>query len=235
MKHVAFLFWAILISASCASAQAASQSSWLFGSPFAGTMAVTSATSTPSDVPAASDPAASDLPATAAPSSPSASEPQQSGVRSVYQKFPFQLYGGYTFVRFNATSNYSADRNGLSFGAAYFYKDSFFGVEGDLTATFGSLAGYSSKFLIASGGPRFRWSGPRGIEYWGHGLVGGAHFTPRTSLGSQGAFAYRVGGGVDFNFSTHLSARAGVDLLGTHFFNKNQNSPLVTGGIVYKF
>ena|ERR1700722_7898439 len=230
MKHVAFLFGVILISASCASAQATSQSSGLFGSPFAGTMAITSATNTPTAFPSASD-----LPAAAVPASPSASEPQQPGVQSVYQKYPFQLYGGYTFVRFNATSNTSVNRNGFSAAAAYFYKDSFFGVEGDLTATFGTLQGYSSKFLIASGGPRVRWSGPRGIEYWGHGLVGGAHFTPRTALGSQGAFAFRVGGGVDFNFSTHLSARAGVDLLGTHFFNRNQNSPLISGGIVYKF
>jgi len=235
MKHVAFLFVVILISASAASAQATSQSSWLFGSPFAGTLAATSAASTPSAFPAVSDPAGSDLPPATVPASATASEPQQTGVQSVYQKFPFQLYAGYTFVHFNATSNTSLNRNGFSLGAAYFYKDSFFGVEGDLTATFGTLAGYSSKFLIASGGPRFRWSGPRGIEYWGHGLVGGTHLTPRTALGSQSAFAYRVGGGVDFNFSTHLSARAGADLLGTHFFNKNQNSPLITGGIVYKF
>jgi hypothetical protein len=130
-------------------------------------MAIASATNTPSAHPAATDPAASDLPGANAPAAASTSEPQQPGVQSVYQKFPFQLYGGYTFVRFNATSNYSADRNGLSFGAAYFYKDSFFGVEGDLTATFGSLAGYSSKFLVASGGRDFDGPAPVGSSIGG--------------------------------------------------------------------
>ena len=54
-----------------------------------------------------------------------------------------------------------------------------------------------SWFLFGGGGPRFRWSGPRGLELWGHALFGRTHFTPQTAFGPQEAFAYEAGGGVD--------------------------------------
>jgi len=63
----------------------------------------------------------------------------------------------------------------------------------------GSVGGVSTKYVQAMGGGRARWAAPRGIEVWGHGMVGGSHFLPQTAFGSQTSFAYEIGGGVDLN------------------------------------
>jgi hypothetical protein len=85
------------------------------------------------------------------------------------------------------------------------------------------------------GGARYRVEGPPGLEFWIHGLVGAAQFLPQTEYGSKDAFAYAVGGGVDFTRrNRRLGYRVQVDLLGTRFFGTHQYNPEVSIGIVYK-
>lgn len=160
--------------------------------------------------------------------------PQTSAV-PIYETYAWQLAANYTFFHFNEGGGFSPNSNGVIFTGNYYFRDWLAG-EGEIMGTWGSQAGFTSHFVFAGGGPRFRWSLPRNLELFGHGLVGGAHFTPQTSLGSRNAFGYVLGGGVDVNaHHRRFAYRVGADMVGTRFFSSNQFSPRVYAGFVFKF
>jgi hypothetical protein len=162
-----------------------------------------------------------------------APEPQQ--IQGVFENYSWQAYAGYTFVRFYELPGVAENQNGLNVGVTYFYRD-WVGFDIEALAAHGSLAGASSWTMFVGAGPRLRTSLGRNLEVFGHALVGGAYFSPETPYGSQGAFGYELGGGVDYNPShSRFSLRVEGDLLGTRFFQTNQWSPKVSAGIVYKF
>ena len=179
MRHFAFLCGAVLILAHGAGAQLNLASPLLPGSPLAVIVAAPAA-----------DPAATPAWALSAPAEP----PQ--GVYGVFQDFNFQAYAGYTFFRFYALPNLTENMNGLNFSVVYYPHGHRIGADGEIIAAFGSAAGVSSKFVSGVGGARYRRSGPRGLEVWAHGLVGGAHFLPQTPYGGLNAFSLELGGGV---------------------------------------
>jgi len=103
-------------------------------------------------------------------------------VYGVFQNYNWQIYGGYSFMRFYAASKPSLveNMNGLDLGIAYFLpKASWFGVEGQFVGEFGSLDGFESRFTLGAGGARFRWSIPRGLVIWAHGMGGFSHLLRR--------------------------------------------------------
>jgi len=169
----------------------------------------------------------------ASPARPAADPPQ--GVQGVFVNYSWQAYFGYTFVRFYEVPGMQQDTNGFNYSMVYFLKD-WFGLDGEFAATHTSQNAFNGWLLFGGGGPRFRWSGPRGLELWGHVLFGYSHFTPQTSYGGQGAFAYTAGGGADINIRhTRWALRLGADMVATNYFNTYQYSPKAFAGIVYKF
>lgn len=169
----------------------------------------------------------------------SSSEPQERpSVYGVFPTYAWRAYAGYSFFRFYIASkpNLTENMNGLDFGIAYYPHSAWYGVEGQFFLELGSLFGASSKFALVSGGPRFRWSAPRGAEVWGHALIGYTHFLPQTALGTQNAFAFEVGGGADLGSRrSRFAIRLEGDLVGTRYFGTYQFSPRFAGGIVYKY
>jgi len=244
MRQVFSVLGAILICVTLAGAQEHPASARLFATPYftlapAGDSAITTAPlpgSSFSVAPGmlAANPSAP-APLAAANLSPSAAAADPQFVQSVYQTYHWQAYFGYTFFRFYIVPGQQQDTNGFNYSMVYYFNN-WFGVDGEFAATEGSRFGFDGWFLFGGGGPRFRWSGPRGIELWGHFLAGYSHFTPQTPFGEQGAFAYAVGGGGDINIRhSRWALRAGADMVGSHFFNTYQYSPKAFGGIVYKF
>jgi hypothetical protein len=241
MRNFAISLGMVLLLASAAGAQS-NQSSFSATSPSPSLSAVSQLPEFALNAPVAAAPetpaasASAALPSESLPSTPSPAGAPPQGVHGVYQNYSFQIYGGYTFMRFYEVPSITQTQNGFNIGGVYYYKSGFVGADGELLATFGSALGYHSRLSFAGGGPRFRWSGPRGLELWGHALVGGAHLTPRTAFGSQGAFGYVAGGGIDVNaHHRRIAYRAEADLLATRFFNTYQYSPQVSVGIVFKF
>jgi hypothetical protein len=176
------------------------------------------------------------VPSYALPSEPIPAAKPQGGVIGVYENYSFQAYVGYTFLRFYEAPGMIQSRNGFDSSLVYYFHSGTFGADGSLLSAFGSQFGESSRFVFAGGGPRARWSLPRGLEVFGHGLVGGSHYTPQTAFGSQGAFAYEVGGGIDATaHRQRLAYRFELDMIGTHYFNTQQLSPKASIGIVWKF
>jgi hypothetical protein len=224
MRYVSILCGAFLVFAWGTGAQLGPASSFLFGSP-------SPALAAPAPIADAAAPKpTANLLALSAPADP----PQ--GVYGVFQDFNFQVYGGYTFLRFYALPNFTDNMNGFNFGVVYYPGGRRIGADGEFVAAFGSSSGVSSKFASGMGGARFRFSAPRGLEAWVHGLVGGAHFLPQTPYGGLGAFSYELGGGIDLMpHHRRLGYRIQADMLGTRFFGTYQYSPKISAGIVYKF
>ena len=155
---------------------------------------------------------------------------------SVIPRYAFQLYAGYTFVRLYAYPGLEANRNGFDISASYFPRAGMFGMEGALTATYGSLNNEKSDFAFAGGGPRFRWDAPRGLELWAHGLVGWSNFLPQIAGFSQDGLGYELGAGIDVNAHLqHFAFRVEGDMIGTRLYDRSQYSPKFSVGIVYKF
>ena len=227
MRHLGFVLGAIVLFA--ASAQASP------GDPAASTVTTQSA--------ASYAPATDTLYAAAwTPATPSLAEPAQpdpapaSLVQSVFQTYNFQAYVGYTFFRFYAEPKLTNDMNGLNLALEYYPGGKWFGADGEFIGTFGSVPTCTTKFVMAAGGGRVRWLGPRGIEVWGHALVGYSNFLPQSAFGNQAAFAFETGAGVDLNIRQQRWAiRLAGDLIGTRYFSTGQYSPKFSAGLVYKF
>ena len=183
-------------------------------------------------VPAPASPAAAGWPSPSPLPSAAPAEPPQ-GVYGVLQNFDWQLYAGYTYLRFYELPNTVLNMNGFDVSVAYYHRGGWIAAEGAMVGAFGSQ---SSKFVQGVGGARFRWSKPRAVELWAHGLVGGAHQSPQTPYGSQTAFGFEGGGGLDIHaHHRRISYRLEGDVLGTRFFSTYQYSPKASVGIVYKF
>lgn len=168
-----------------------------------------------------------------APAAGAGSDQAPPGVYGVFPSYRYQVYAGYTFLRFYVIPNVAENTNGVNFSIAYYFRDSL-AVDGEAAATFGTYSGESSRFYLYMGGLRYRHPVGR-FDVWIHGLAGGAHFTPLTPYGNQDAFAYEAGGGVDFTpRGLRLSFRLQADAFGSNFFGTYQYSPKISFGVVYK-
>ncbi len=183
--------------------------------------------------------AAAAMPAADAMGSAATSRPDQRepGVYSVFERYTWQASAGYTFLRFYAIPGVTQDMNGLNLSLVYYRQGGSAAADAEMVvAAGGSQWGSTSKFASAMGGLRYRFALTRKMEWWVHGMAGGSHFLPQTAWGSQTAFAYAAGGGVDFNARRHrIAYRVSADMIGTRFFGTYQYSPRVSVGIVYKF
>ena len=149
--------------------------------------------------------------------------------------YSWQLYAGYTFFNFYEVPRTTNLENGFDVAVDYFPRAGWIGAEGDMQATFGHQLGCTSKFVMAAGGLKLRWAGPRGTQFFIHGLAGGAHYFPQTAYGGPNAFGYEAGGGVDLAHGRRMAIRAEADAVGTRFFGTYQYSPKFTIGVVFKF
>lgn len=185
---------------------------------------------------AAANTALAPEPATLSLSSEPAPAPKPQQPIGIHAAYNFQAYVGYTYMRFWEAPGFIESRNGFNSSLSYYFHDNIFAAEGSFLGAFGSQAGYRSRFLFAGGGPRVRWSAPRGLELWAHGLFGGSHYLPQTAYGTQGAFGYEIGGGVDITAHRQRFAyRFEANMIGTKYFNTYQFSPMGAAGVVFKF
>ena len=231
MRHLGLVLGAVVLCALSTSAQASLES------PTSSTPATQSAVS---PLPVANTLYAVALtPATASSSLAQPAQPEPapaSLVQGVFQTYNLQAYVGYTFFRFYVEPKFTTNMNGLNLGLDYYPGGRWIGVDGEFVGTFGSAPGCTTKFVMAAGGPRFRWLGPRGIEVWAHGLAGYSNFLPQTAFGNHSAFAFETGAGVDLNVRQQRWAlRFAGDAIGTHYFSTFQLSPKFSAGIVFKF
>jgi hypothetical protein len=158
------------------------------------------------------------------------------GVQGVGFQTNSEAYVGYTYLRFYALPTLTENTNGFNASIAYYPRDHWYGLDGEIAATFASESGGSSSLFLGMGGGRIRHRALRGTEVWVHGLAGGGHSTPKMPYGGEGAFAFEGGGGIDIGaHNRRLAYRIEADVVGTRFFDVFQYSPKVSVGIVFRF
>lgn len=251
MRQFAFLLGALVFFAGAAGAQSSLDSTPVADSSAVSAAAVSQDTSIPQLFAASADPSDGASGATSSSSNSGNSTgaeansalsqdttppPARVPVQSVFAQYNWEAYLGYTFLHFNVKPSYSKNTNGLNLSVQYFPHTGAFGFDGETIATFASVANQTARFWTGMGGGRYRYAGPRGIEIWGHALLGGAKFVPQTPFGNQTAFAYELGGGADIGaFNHRLAFRFAGDMVGTRFFSTGQYSPKFSAGIVFKY
>ncbi len=208
MRHVAFLCGIVLFFAFTAGAQVNSGASLLLGSP---------------------------MPAFAVPAAEPA-EPAPQGVYGVLQNYNWEAYAGYTHFVFYELPGVTGNLNGFNMSLVYYPHGGHFAGDGEFAAAFAPQGDFNTTIVMGLGGVRYRLQVGRQIYVWGHGMVGGAKFTPQTAFGGEDAFAFAVGGGVDL-MPRHgrLGIRLQADMVGTRFFGTHQYNPKVSAGLVYHF
>ncbi len=245
MKQAAIVcgaVFAILIASCAASAQTVAAGPATFDStasptiaePFVAELGV--APAIPSFAMAsAAMPAAAAMPAsqTDAPPSGSGADQPPVGVYGVFPSYKWQVYVGYTFLRFYVVPGVEDDTNGVDFSIAYYFRDRV-AVDGELAVTGGTYTGENSQFFLGMGGLRYRH--PLGeAAVWIHGLGGEAHFSPQTAYGGEDAFGYEAGGGIDISpRRLRVSLRLEADMVGSRFYGTYQYSPKISFGVVFK-
>jgi hypothetical protein len=168
-----------------------------------------------------------------APPSGSGADTPPVGVFGVFPSYKWQVYVGYTFIRFYVVPGVENNTNGLDFSVAYYFRDRV-AVDGELAVSGGTYTGQGSQFFIGMGGLRYRH--PVGESaVWIHGLGGEAHFSPQTPYGSEDGFGYELGGGMDVSpRRLRVSVRLEADMVGTHLYGTYQYSPKISFGLVFK-
>jgi hypothetical protein len=238
MKQSAFLFAAVLLLAASVGAQANPDNS-LPVAPAAPAATTANAAGEPSLFAVAAAPAltaASGAGAAVSSATGLGATDQQPSVYGVIQNYNWQVNGGFTFLRLYVVPHVTENMAGLNLGMVYYPGGKWIGADGEFDGAWGSLIGHTSKYVQGMGGARFRWAAPRGLEVWGHGMIGGSKLLPQTAFGNQGSFSYEVGGGVDINpHQRRFAYRISADMVATHFFSTYQYSPKISAAIVYKF
>jgi hypothetical protein len=153
-----------------------------------------------------------------------------------YGENPNKWQLGITFalVRFRS-SVYYASAPGFNTSLAYWWKE-WIAIEGSVTTAFAPpvFANEHFRYLGYAAGPKFSFGHTR-FEPWAHALVGGVHLIPQTASGGQNGAEITMGGGVDYVLNNVISAKAGVDYLGTHMFGEWQSSAQILAGFSFRF
>jgi hypothetical protein len=181
----------------------------------------------------ASPPAAEAMPSWPAKSPSPASKPKP---KTYYNENPnkWQLGLAFALVRFRS-SVYYATAPGLNSSLAYWWKE-WVAIEGSVTTAFAPpvFANEYFRYLGYGAGPKFSFGHGR-LEPWAHALVGGVHLIPQTASSGRNGAEFTLGGGVDYLINDVISAKGGVDYLGTHMFGEWQSSVQIVAGFSLRF
>lgn len=181
----------------------------------------------------ASAPAADGTPSWPAKPALPASKPTP---KTYYNENPnkWQLGLGFALVRFRS-SVYYASAPGFNSSLAYWWKE-WVAIEGSITTAFAPpvFANEHFRYLGYGAGPKFSFGHGR-LEPWAHALAGGVHLIPQTASSGRNGAEFTMGGGVDYLINDVISAKGGVDYVGTHRFGEWQSNLQVVAGLSLRF
>jgi hypothetical protein len=145
-----------------------------------------------------------------------------------------QLFGGYSYTRFDSPTLGFANPSNLSgFNISPAFNLTYgFGVKAELTGQYGSKLNVRDLTV----GPQFLY--PRGkVLFFAHALFGDSRSFVRLGTGEgDTARAIVLGGGVDFGISPRFAFRAvQVDYVYTRLFSTTQNNVRISTGLVYRW
>ena len=120
------------------------------------------------------------------------------------------------------------------------YLNNWFGIEGTAAFGYGSAGttpSISAKSLFVGGGPHVSLHSGSRVEPWVHVLSGWQHFrfAQGPILGSNSAFGFMGGAGLDYKFSGRAYWRIQGDFIGTRFGPSIEKSFSVGTGLIFNF
>jgi opacity protein-like surface antigen len=168
------------------------------------------------------------------PADPAAPPPKPKFLYSNTDLPRWELGFGFTWIRFNS-SIFNASAVGVKTSVAYFTND-WFAIEGNVAAAYAPqiFDREHVKLLVYGIGPKIAWREKK-WEPWMHAIVGGAHEQPQTVGNGKNAFAFQVGGGVDYVFNPRFAGRLEGNYIRSYFFSQAQNNYQLGAGIVIHF
>jgi opacity protein-like surface antigen len=150
-----------------------------------------------------------------------------------------EVFAGYQWTSVDVGSGVSRQNfNGWDAAlSGYFNKN--VGITADFSGNYKTVGGADVKVYTYMFGPTFRAPMEKATPFV-HALFGAAHASASASgfggIGSDNAFAYAIGGGLDYDVSKNVAVRVGqFDFLGTRFSSETQKNFRYSGGIVFKF
>ena len=177
------------------------------------------------------------------------------GVVSAQDSPKVELFGGYSYVRVNpGFSLPGLNFNGGS-GSASYNLHPWLGLVGDFGGYHWTTTGADATVITYLFGPKIAFRrGP--ITPFVHTLFGGARGSgaisgicpgarvrPAGAVGvgcspgaSENAFSMALGGGLDWNATSHIGVRVGeAEYLMTRFASNTQNNVRVSAGVVFRW
>jgi len=134
----------------------------------------------------------------------------------------FDIFGGYSYLHVPG-----ANTNGWEAQATGNLSE-YIGVTADFDGHYGN-GGHDYNFLF---GPTLSYRTDK-LTPFAHVLFGGSHAGARGF--SDTAFAWALGGGLDWNWKKRLAIRLGqFDYLQTHFGSTTQNNFRYSAGVVFR-
>jgi opacity protein-like surface antigen len=181
--------------------------------------------------------------ASVASATPAAAAPQVSGYA-----FPdWQVSLGYQYnslkINDNTGNGSTFHTNGINASLTRYFKD-WLGLEAQVGIGFGNTRATTfpnsldAKSVFIGGGPHIAYRNKSRFEPWGHALFGMEHFRFTQTggvLGSNTAFGWMGGGGLDYHFNSRMAIRGEGDYLGTHFFGATQTNFQAVAALVVNF
>ena len=144
-----------------------------------------------------------------------------------------EIFGGYQYSRLEGGFN----TNGFDFGYTGNFNSSF-GIAADFSAGFNTTAGVKTTNYTYTFGPQLSLRANKAYTPFVHALIGGDHASVSGAgvTGTGNGYAILAGGGVDFNFSSHMAFRGGADWLMLHSngATSSKNMRMITG-IVFRY
>ena len=174
-----------------------------------------------------------------APAAPLEPAPAPAPLFGAPNRSPWQLGLGYQFSHFDNIGGQSFNNNGV-WASITRYVNDWLGIEGDVTAGFGTTpapSNFVAKTVFAGGGAHMAMVRDSRLEPWIHALVGVEHFrfTQGPVLGSNTGLGYVLGGGADYKLMPRIAIRFGADFLGTRVISANQANYQAGVGVIFNF
>ncbi len=144
----------------------------------------------------------------------------------------FDVFGGYSYLHVSpGNGRPGANTNGWE-GQVTGNLSEYIGVTADFDGHYGSVFGVNGHDYNFLFGPTLSYRSDK-VTAFGHVLFGGSH--AGASGFSDTAFAWALGGGLDWNWKERFAIRlAQVDYLPTYFGRTTQNNFRYSAGVVFR-
>jgi len=162
--------------------------------------------------------------------------PAGAGKMSSNSGYPWQVGANFTYARFDIGKG-NSNLYGVHTTVTRWLGDSWFGLEGTASATFGRVTPLNREQVVFYGGGAHVGKRTGTFQPWAHFLAGGAHdrFNQGVGPAAFNTFGIMAGGGVDIQWRSHIAWRVQADYLGTRFGSVWQKSVTTGVGILFDF